>query len=117
GQVKFILDSDSAKAVSGFLKVLEANDRVKSGLKQTHTHAKEVDSVFHQIHESGKEAFREVAMEAAATLTTFGGIKSLLAGIGENYSKIGEANIHFQQSLTPLLALGQTMQNMGRVKD
>jgi hypothetical protein len=96
GQVKFVVDAESAKAVDAFLRVVDAQKKTGDGSRDAARHGREHNAVL----EKGAEITREFAsgiQNLVLQFLSFEGIKKILEDMVEQMLKLNEARNKFYE--------------------
>jgi hypothetical protein len=109
GQVTFVLDSEPAKAVAGFLRVLEASKKVEQSFKPQQHEA----GVFQEL----LEGIGEKARDVAADFFAWEGVKELIKHVGEEVMQAREHLIHFQEQMKGGATIGANLENVPGFKE
>lgn len=100
--VTFTLDADEAKAVNGFLKVVDAQKKTEKGMRKI-------------TKQSNK--FSSSLKRMAGSFIAFASVGALIRGVSVSIGEQKERISSFEDEMTSLLALGDNTKNITNVKN
>ena len=106
--VQFVLDADEAKAVNAFLKLNNAQKKSESQFAKTTRKAKQFDKTVSKVGRSLKGL--------VFGLAGAGGVAASLRGLISGVSEASRRLVEFDTALTPLLGLGDNVDNVDAVR-
>lgn len=112
-KVKFTLEADQAKAVSGFLKLVEAQKKGETQFRKSTKELNTQDKAMKFLTKSTLGAVAGLASIGAALGVAFKLSGSYIKGVRE----MGRANVNLEQTLRPLLALGDNFRRVGEIRE
>lgn len=98
GQVTFRLDADVAKAVDGFLKIVEAQRKAEKGLDQVKRKGQETQTVYEQIGSAAAGAGQSASSMVAGFMSITGAI-ALARQYQENLKQIRDLQTKIAQEV------------------
>jgi len=109
GNVQFILDADTAKAVSGFLRVVQSQQKSQKEFSKSVRSARRFDR---NLGKLGRTAFRFGAGFVGAGIVTAG-----LQNFMRILDRAGSSTAAFEDEMTGLLSLGDNVNRIAELKD
>lgn len=108
-ETKFILTADEAKAVSAFLRVVDAQKKTESQFGRTMRAGQKADQVLGGMGRS--------AMNLAASFVSIGAATQAVSAFFQTLQQYSQVNVAFEKEITPLLSLGDNLDKIGALKD
>ncbi len=104
----FKLDAQTAKAVNGFLKVVDSQKKMNRGFKAAVKTGKRMDKTLTSI--------KRTALNLAGGFIGAQGIRMAVGKVVEGFKAAIQATIQFEDEMTGLLSLGENVNNIDAVK-
>ncbi len=107
--VQFVLEADEAKAVNAVLKLVRAQKKSDTQFKKTTRSAKQWDKALERSRRQVGSFVGGLVGTAGATAA----LRGVISGLRESERQL----IAFDRAITPLLSLGENIQNIGEIRE